>query len=156
MAYLISVQKEQRFLLLWRLILQIRFLYLESSDKTSTTYIPRTLSLPSILYDEGIHSLFNTRQDSIIIMPSTLKVFLFSSALLALAVADSCTDCTAVVSTIGAYLSSEESIANQQVGFLCVVISHGPQEIGDAHNHCHSGRFHHIAARLMSEKSNQV
>ena len=115
MAYLISVQKEQRFLLLWRLILQIRFLYLESSDKTSTTYIPRTLSLPSILYDEGIHSLFYTRQDSI---TYTLKVFLFSSALLALAAADSCSDCTAVVSTIGAYLSSEESIANQQVGFL--------------------------------------
>merc|ERR1712130_572754 len=53
---------------------------------------------------------------------STMKVFLFSSALLALAVADSCSDCTAVVSTIGAYLSSEESIANQQailVGGLC-------------------------------------
>ena len=93
---------------------------MESSDKTSTTYIPRTLSLPSILYDEGIHSLFYTRQDSI---TYTLKVFLFSSALLALAAADSCSDCTAVVSTIGAYLSSEESIANQQVGFPLVLVA---------------------------------
>ena len=131
MAYLISVQKEQRFLLLWRL-LQIRFLYLESSDKTSTTYIPRTLSLPSILYNEGIHSLFYTRQDSIIIMTFTLKVFLFSSALLALAVADSCSDCTAVVSTIGAYLSSEESIAAQQVVFL---LWRGIYNAGHSHSH---------------------
>ena len=44
-----------------------------------------------------------------------LKVFIFSSALLALATADSCSDCTAVVSTIAARLSSEESIAVQQV-----------------------------------------
>merc|ERR1719402_1739986 len=51
-----------------------------------------------------------------------MKAFLFSSALLALAVADSCSDCTAVVSTIAARLSSEESIAAQQgilVGGLC-------------------------------------
>merc|ERR1712212_367402 len=53
---------------------------------------------------------------------SNMKVLLFSSALLALAVADRCSDCTAVVSTIAARLSSEESIAAQQailVGGLC-------------------------------------
>merc|ERR1719433_1621421 len=51
-----------------------------------------------------------------------MKAFIFSSALLALAAADSCSDCTAVVSTIAARLSSEESIASQQailVGGLC-------------------------------------
>merc|ERR1712158_13730 len=53
---------------------------------------------------------------------STMKAFIISSALLALAAADSCSDCTAVVSTIAARLSSEESIAAQQgilVGGLC-------------------------------------
>merc|ERR1719353_1717406 len=51
-----------------------------------------------------------------------MKAFIISSALLALAAADSCSDCTAVVSTIAARLSSEESIAAQQwilVGGLC-------------------------------------
>ena len=48
-------------------------------------------------------------------MTSTMKAFIFSSALLAVAMADSCSDCTAVVSTIAARLSSEESIAAQQV-----------------------------------------
>merc|ERR1719184_728098 len=51
-----------------------------------------------------------------------MKAFIFSSALLAVAMADTCTDCTAVVSTIAARLSSEESIAAQQailVGGLC-------------------------------------
>merc|ERR1719356_363625 len=51
-----------------------------------------------------------------------MKAFIFSSALLALAVADTCTDCTAVVSTIAARLSSEESLAAQGailVGELC-------------------------------------
>merc|ERR1719305_1557341 len=51
-----------------------------------------------------------------------MKAFIFSSALLALAAADTCSDCTAVVSTIAARLSSEESIAVQQgilVGGLC-------------------------------------
>ena len=46
---------------------------------------------------------------------STMKAFIFSSVLLALAAADTCSDCTAVVSTIAARLSSEESIAAQQV-----------------------------------------
>merc|ERR1711971_1354415 len=53
---------------------------------------------------------------------SNMKAFILSSALLAVAMADSCTDCTAVVSTIAARLSSEESIAAQQgilVGGLC-------------------------------------
>merc|ERR1719397_2124415 len=51
-----------------------------------------------------------------------MKVFIFSSALFALAAADSCSDCTAVVSTIAARLSSEESLAAQGailVGALC-------------------------------------
>ena len=51
-------------------------------------------------------------------MTSTLKVFLFSSALLAVATADTCTDCTAVVSTIAARLMSEESLAAQGVIIL--------------------------------------
>merc|ERR1711936_1089249 len=53
---------------------------------------------------------------------SNMKAFIFSSALLAVALADTCTDCTAVVSTIAARLSSEESVAAQQailVGGLC-------------------------------------
>merc|ERR1719331_3254462 len=51
-----------------------------------------------------------------------MKAFLFSSALLAVAMADTCTDCTAVVSTIGARLMSEESLAAQgaiMVGGIC-------------------------------------
>merc|ERR1711863_165930 len=53
---------------------------------------------------------------------SRMKAFIISSALLALAAADSCSDCTAVVSTIAARLSSAESVAAQQailVGGLC-------------------------------------
>merc|ERR1711997_60369 len=53
---------------------------------------------------------------------STMKVFIFSSALLALAAANSCSDCTAVVSTIAARISTEESLAAQGailVGGLC-------------------------------------
>merc|ERR1719370_532265 len=42
-----------------------------------------------------------------------MKAFLFSSALLAVAMADTCSDCTAVVSTIAARLMSEESLAAQ-------------------------------------------
>merc|ERR1719500_2166591 len=51
-----------------------------------------------------------------------MKAFIISSALLALVAADTCSDCTAVVSTIAARLSSEESIASQTailVGGLC-------------------------------------
>jgi len=51
-----------------------------------------------------------------------MKAFLFSSALLAVAMADTCTDCTAVVSTIQARLMSEESLAAQgaiMVGGIC-------------------------------------
>merc|ERR1711910_21480 len=54
--------------------------------------------------------------------PSTMKAFIFSSALLAVAMADTCTDCTAVVSTIAARLMSEESLAAQgaiMVGGIC-------------------------------------
>merc|ERR1712055_219737 len=53
---------------------------------------------------------------------SNMKAFIFSSALLAMAMADTCTDCTAVVSTIAARLSTEESLAAQGailVGALC-------------------------------------
>ena len=50
-------------------------------------------------------------------MTSTIiKVFIFS-AVLALAAADTCTDCTAVVNTIAARLMEEESIVLQQVVF---------------------------------------
>ena len=48
-------------------------------------------------------------------LTSTMKAFIFSSALLAVAMADTCTDCTAVVSTIQARLMSEESLAAQGV-----------------------------------------
>ena len=47
-----------------------------------------------------------------------LKAFIFTSALLALATADTCSDCTAVVSTIAARLSSEESVAAQAVSYV--------------------------------------
>ena len=50
-----------------------------------------------------------------------IKVFIFS-AVLALAAADTCTDCTAVVNFIAARLTTEESIAAQSavlVGGLC-------------------------------------
>ena len=47
-----------------------------------------------------------------------MKVFVFTSALLVLASADTCTDCTAVVSTIAARLMTEESIAAQQAILL--------------------------------------
>merc|ERR1711962_327708 len=54
--------------------------------------------------------------------PSTMKVLLFSSVVVALAAAVTCSDCTAVVNAIQARLMSEESIAAQQailVGGLC-------------------------------------
>ena len=47
-----------------------------------------------------------------------MKVFLITSALIVLATADTCSDCTAVVSTIAARLMTEESIAAQQVVIL--------------------------------------
>merc|ERR1711936_1543575 len=47
-------------------------------------------------------------------LSSVMKAFIFSSALLALAAADTCTDCTAVVNTIAARLMEEESIVLQQ------------------------------------------
>merc|ERR1712010_139304 len=52
---------------------------------------------------------------------SAMKAFIFS-AVLALAAADTCTDCTAVVNFIAARLTTEESIAAQSavlVGGLC-------------------------------------
>ena len=55
---------------------------------------------------------------------SIMKAFLFTSALLALATADSCSDCTAVVSTIAARLSSEESLAQQAVLYYTVFNVH--------------------------------
>merc|ERR1719357_662406 len=51
-----------------------------------------------------------------------MKALLFSSIFVALAAADTCSDCTAVVNAIQARLMSEESIAAQQailVGGLC-------------------------------------
>merc|ERR1711887_62264 len=53
---------------------------------------------------------------------SRMKAFLFSSALLAVAMADTCSDCTAVVSHIQGRLMSAESLAAQGailVGGLC-------------------------------------
>ena len=68
---------------------------------------------------DTIHSPFKNKiksQRYNIMTNSTLKVFLVSSALLAsLVTADTCTDCTAVVSTIAARLMSEESLAAQGV-----------------------------------------
>ena len=52
-----------------------------------------------------------------------MKAFIVSSVLLALATADSCSDCTAVVSTIAARLSSAESVAAQQV----VMVKQAPE-----------------------------
>merc|ERR1712061_791169 len=56
------------------------------------------------------------------IRSSTMKVLLISSLLLAVATADSCSDCTAVVTTIAGRLMSEESLESQKailVGGLC-------------------------------------
>merc|ERR1712130_964347 len=53
---------------------------------------------------------------------STMKAFIFTSTLLALATADTCSDCTAVVSTVRDRLSSPESVAEQAailVGGIC-------------------------------------
>ena len=44
-----------------------------------------------------------------------MKAFIFSSALLAIAVANTCDDCTAVVNVLAMGLVSDESIAEQQV-----------------------------------------
>ena len=44
-----------------------------------------------------------------------MKAFIFSSALLAIAVANTCDDCTAVVKVVAMGLVSDESIARQQV-----------------------------------------
>merc|ERR1719342_1556040 len=51
-----------------------------------------------------------------------MKVLLISSLLLAVATADTCSDCTAVVTTIAGRLMSEESLESQKailVGGLC-------------------------------------
>merc|ERR550525_657958 len=51
-----------------------------------------------------------------------MKVLIFTSAMLALAASDSCSDCTAVVSHIAGRLSTPESLAAQGeilVGELC-------------------------------------
>merc|ERR1712012_451072 len=53
---------------------------------------------------------------------STMKVLILTSAMLALAASDSCSDCTAVVSHIASRLSTPESLAAQGeilVGELC-------------------------------------
>ena len=44
-----------------------------------------------------------------------LQVLLISSLLLAVATVDSCSDCTAVVTTIAGRLMSEESLESQKV-----------------------------------------
>merc|ERR1711973_130435 len=52
----------------------------------------------------------------------TMKTILALSVLVAVATADTCTDCTALVSTLGAHLVSEHSLAEQDeimVGGLC-------------------------------------
>merc|ERR1712020_744810 len=56
------------------------------------------------------------------IRSSTMKVLLISSLLLSVATADTCSDCTAVVTTIAGRLMSEESLESQKailVGGLC-------------------------------------
>ena len=80
------------------------------------------LSLTSILRNEG--TLNDMAIDYIkvdvynmMVTSSTLKAFIFST-LLALVAADTCTDCTAVISVVAERLSSEESIAAQQVVIL--------------------------------------
>ena len=49
---------------------------------------------------------------------SNSKVLIITSAMLALAASDSCSDCTAVVSHIAGRLSTPESLAAQGVAFL--------------------------------------
>ena len=61
-------------------------------------------------------------------MTSIFKAFIFSSALLALAAADSCSDCTAVVSTIAARAMSEESLAAQGVDVTTMIKKENTEE----------------------------
>ena len=61
-------------------------------------------------------------------MTLIFKAFIFSSALLALAAADSCSDCTAVVSTIAARAMSEESLAAQGVDVITMIKQENTEE----------------------------
>ena len=61
-------------------------------------------------------------------MTLIFKAFIFSSALLALAAADSCSDCTAVVSTIAARAMSEESLAAQGVDVIIMIKQENTEE----------------------------
>ena len=83
----------------------------------------------SILHNEGSRpDLHNKRRNDILmtsywagqdLMPqSHSKVLILTSAMLALAASDSCSDCTAVVSHIAGRLSTPESLAAQGVPFL--------------------------------------
>merc|ERR1712179_662564 len=59
---------------------------------------------------------------SVLKQKSTMKTIIAFVALLAVATADTCTDCKALVSTLGAHLVSEHSLAEQDeimVGGLC-------------------------------------
>ena len=63
--------------------------------------------------DNGwLHILCRSQSKS---QSSAMKAFIFSSALLAIAAANTCDDCTAVVNVLGMGLVSDESIADQQV-----------------------------------------
>ena len=61
-------------------------------------------------------------------MTLIFKAFIFSSTLLALVAADSCSDCTAVVSTIAARAMSEESLAAQGVDVITMIKQENTEE----------------------------
>merc|ERR1711936_261341 len=102
--------------------------------------------------------------------PSTMKAFIFSSALLAVAMADTCTDCTAVVSTIGARLMSEESLAAQgailvsglcpgvedpTAEWMCADICAAPEDVAMTCDNCKMG-IQAAIDQLLSEEAMDV
>merc|ERR1719295_1994032 len=66
-----------------------------------------------------------------------MKVFLFSSALLAVAVADTCSDCTAVVSTIAALLWPGYWDPNGE--WMCAPICEAPEDVDMTCDDCKMG-----------------
>merc|ERR1711872_509853 len=58
----------------------------------------------------------------------TMKLILALSALLAISSADQCSDCTAVVTTLATYLTSEESIS-RQVDVLLAEVCPGAEDV---------------------------
>merc|ERR1712158_269582 len=103
--------------------------------------------------------------------PSTMKVLLFSSVVIALAAADTCSDCTAVVNAVQARLMSEESIAYQQgilvsglwpgywdpsAEWMCAPICAAPEDAIMTCDDCQAGVLEAIDQLLAPETLNRI